>query len=186
MKTVVRYILGTSIAALIVAAPIAYYIYRHRDLRNFAVVRDGVLYRSGQLSRESLKEVIQDHDIKTVITFRCARKPGDPHPDIEEEKYVRKIGLNYYRLPPKGWYTKDGVDLGRKSTKKFCEIVKDPKHYPILVHCFAGKHRTGAYVAVYRMECEGWSNERAIEEMKRYGYDNIEEHKDLLGFLTQY
>jgi protein-tyrosine phosphatase len=40
----------------------------------------------------------------------------------------------------------------------------------VLVHCRAGLHRTGCLVAVYRMEYEGWSARRAIDEMKANGF----------------
>jgi len=56
----------------------------------------------------------------------------------------------------------------------------------VLVHCFAGTHRTGAYVAVYRMEFDGLSNQQAIAELMNNGYSNIGDEMDLLTFLEQY
>ena len=41
-------------------------------------------------------------------------------------------------------------------------VMADPGNYPVLVHCFAGIHRTGAYCAVYRMEFERWDNADAM------------------------
>ena len=73
----------------------------------------------------------------------------------------------------------DGVD-------RFLAVMRDPKNYPVLIHCFAGIHRTGAYCAVYRMEMEGWSNEQAIAELKSYGYVNFDIEDDIRGYLTTY
>ena len=42
---------------------------------------------------------------------------------------------------------------------------------PVFVHCQRGADRTGLAVAVYRVAVEGWSKEKAIEEMVRGGYD---------------
>ena len=53
------------------------------------------------------------------------------------------------------------------SVKQFLDVMKNPANYPVLVHCFAGKHRTGAYCAIYRMEFENWTNDEAIAEIKR-------------------
>jgi hypothetical protein len=36
------------------------------------------------------------------------------------------------------------------------------------------------------MEVEGWSLDRAMNEMRACGYTHIEGDKDLLGFLLQY
>ncbi len=52
--------------------------------------------------------------------------------------------------------------------RKFREVMSDPNNYPVLVHCTAGIHRTGAYCAIYRMEFEHWTNERAIDEVKAF------------------
>src|SRR5439155_1607322 len=65
-------------------------------------------------------------------------------------------------------------------------ILDDPDNYPILIHCFAGIHRTGAYVAIYHMERDRWSNEDAIADLKAGGYDNLDNELDVLGYLQQY
>jgi protein tyrosine/serine phosphatase len=64
--------------------------------------------------------------------------------------------------------------------------MADPKNYPVLVHCFAGIHRTGAYTAIYRMEFEGWSNAKAIAEVKACGYTNLDDEWDILNYLERY
>jgi tyrosine-protein phosphatase SIW14 len=64
--------------------------------------------------------------------------------------------------------------------------MSDPSKYPVLVHCFAGTHRTGAYCAIYRMEQEHWTNAQALAEMKTYGYITLDEEWDILGYLEVY
>ncbi len=182
-----RLSLGGIIVLLLIGGPRLYYNYRNEELRNFHVVRPGMLYRSGQLSLEGLKRVIHDYRIKTVVTLREARVPGEPHPDLEEEDYCRSKEIYHFRLPPRGWVARsDGTNPADERTRRFCEIMSDPRHFPVLVHCYAGKHRTGAYVAVYRMECEGWSNAKAMAEMVQYGYDNLDDHEDLEQYLRDY
>jgi tyrosine-protein phosphatase SIW14 len=73
-----------------------------------------------------------------------------------------------------------------ENVEQFLQILSDPRHHPVLVHCFAGIHRTGAYCAIYRMEFEGWPRERALLEMKSCGYDNLESEYDIRGYLEQY
>jgi protein tyrosine/serine phosphatase len=70
--------------------------------------------------------------------------------------------------------------------RKFREIMADPDNFPVLIHCFAGIHRSGAYCAIYRMEHDHWTNAQAIAELKAHGYDNLDDEWDILGYLEQY
>jgi hypothetical protein len=62
--------------------------------------------------------------------------------------------------------------------------MDNPANYPVLVHCFAGIHRTGAFCAIRRMDHDGFTNEEAIQEMKNLGYTI--EHMDVLPYLRNY
>jgi predicted protein tyrosine phosphatase len=175
------------IAVLLVAGPLWYYFYRSAMFRNFHEVRENVLYRSGQMPLAGLKRVILDHRIRTVVTLRDARRhPELPPPDSGEQKWCQENFINYYRLPPTAWSSTDGSVPAEPMLRKFLEVMRDPDNYPVLIHCMAGINRTGAFCAVYRMEIEHWSNDAAIAEMKRLGYDNIEEHQDLYSYLERY
>jgi tyrosine-protein phosphatase SIW14 len=178
---------GLLIAALLVAGPWWYYSYRTTAVRNLHEVRAGVLYRSGQLTLPGLKHVIQEYGIKTVVSLRDSRKhPDQPPPDAPEEQFCADNFIRYYRLPPVAWSAADGSVPAAASVRQFVEVMRDPANYPVLVHCFAGVHRTGAFCAVYRMEVEHWSNEEALAEMVRCGYDILDEHQDLRSYLVNY
>src|SRR5207302_162263 len=157
--------------------------YRKANFRNFRTVQAGILYRSGQLSRAGLERAIHDYGVRTVITLRESKVPGEPQPDEDEEKFCGKEELWYFRLPhrastgsPTPWLKgKNGSAAVDPNVAKFLKVVDDPKHHPVLLHCTAGTHRTGAYVAIYRMEYERWSNSDAIAELMAKGYDDIVE-----------
>ncbi len=186
MPRSLSYLFAALIAGLLVGGPLVYAKYRHRTLRCFHVVEDGVLYRSGQLTLDGLKRVIHDRGIKSVVTLRDAAQPGQPPPDLEEENYCRSQELNYLRITPQVWWGSDGSVPAAKGVKQFVELMRDPANYPVLIHCFAGVHRTGAYCAVYRMEFHHWDNARAIAELMAHGYINLNEEMDLLSFLENY
>ena len=183
---ILRIALASFIAALIVFAPLAYRSYRESHIRNFAVVREGVLYRSGQLSLHGLKRLIHDYGIKTIITLRDARPADSGDPDTEEEAFCRKEGYNYYRLPPRSWWRIDGYAEAEIGLEQFRKVIDDPSQHPILIHCLRGVHRTGTYCAIYRMDYEGWTNEQAIAELRAHGYDTLDGDWDVLDFLTNY
>jgi tyrosine-protein phosphatase SIW14 len=186
MRALISTCAGCILATMIVAAPFAYRAYDERHFRNFRTVKPGVLYRSGQLSLSGLERICRDHEIRTVITLRESHVPGQPHPDAAEEAYCKKQDIFHFRLPPKCWWSADGSVPAEENVRKFLAIMDDPKHHPVLIHCYAGAHRTGAYCCIFRMEYDRWSTAEALEELQRCGYDHLWEEEDVLGYLSNY
>ena len=56
----------------------------------------------------------------------------------------------------------------------------------MLLHCFRGVHRTGAYSAIFRMEFEGWDNAAALAEMQALGYSTLDDEDDIRSYLERY
>jgi protein tyrosine/serine phosphatase len=167
---------------LLIAGPVAFACHQQAQTRNFRVVRAGVLYRSGQMTLDGLKRVIHDYGIRTVVNLR----EGVTRADVAEETYCVAEEINFLRIPPRNWAEVDGVVPVEEGVRKFKGVMSDPRNYPVLVHCMAGIHRTGAYCAIYRMEFERWSNDRALAEMRACGYSNLDDEWDILGYLEQY
>lgn len=186
MPRFLHYIFAILIAVLLIGGPLGYHWHCRAQIRNFHVVTDRVLFRSGQMSLDGLKRVVHDFGIRTVVTLRDSVSNNDPPPDLTEEEYCKKEEINYYRISPRNWWSADGSVPAEEGMRQFRAVMDDPKNYPVLIHCFAGIHRTGAFCAVYRMEYQHWTNSQAIEEMRRCGYHNIDDEWDLLGYLEQY
>jgi len=178
--------IGTVGVLAAVAAPALFGYHSALEMRNFRVVRDGVLYRSGQMTIPGLRHACHDARIKTVISLRDAHRPGQPAPDLEEEEFCKHEEIHFHRIVLGRWYAEDGTTPAEDGIKRFREIMADPANYPVLVHCLAGIHRTGACCAIYRMEQEHWSNARALAEMKETGYDTLDDEWDILGYLEIY
>ncbi len=49
-------------------------------------------------------------------------------------------------------------------------ILSDPQRQPVYVHCDHGVDRTGMVLAAYRIQVDGWTFERAYEEMRSHGF----------------
>jgi protein tyrosine/serine phosphatase len=189
MVRATRFFLGLLVVAVIVGLPVGYAAYRNANFRNFSVVKPGVLYRSGQMSVAGLDRIVHDHGIRTVITLRDAEVEGDRPPDWREEKYCQEKDIKYIRIrpQPRMWSVPaSGPPAADIAVKRFLSIVDDPANYPVLVHCFAGIHRTGAYVAVYRMEFDHWDNDAALDELRACGYRHLDDEWDVLGYLENY
>lgn len=186
MQRTLHWLLGLALAVFIVIAPFAYARYWEHRLRNFRAMRSGVLYRSGQMTLPGLKQVLREYGIRTVVTLRDAADPNDPPPDWQEEEFCKKEEINYCRISPRRWWSPDGSIPAEKGVSIFRDIMNDPRNYPVLIHCFAGVHRTGAFCAVYRMEYERWSNAQAIAELRACGYRDLDDEWDLLDYLESY
>ena len=189
MARVLTVLLGITFVVLLIVGPAVFAVHDNtHNQRNFRVVREGVLYRSGQPTEKGLKRICHDLGIRTVITLRDAKAPGLPMPERWETAFCEREEINYVRLPPRQWEgTEDKahppVD---ENVQKFLEIMNDPRNHPVLIHCFGGVHRTGAYCAIYRMEFEGWSNIEAMNEMEACGYTTLHEEWDILGYMESY
>jgi tyrosine-protein phosphatase SIW14 len=182
MPLYLRSLFGLTILILVIGGPLWYRKYRHAQLRNLRVVEPAVLYRSGQMTVSGLERVIHDRGIRTVVNLR----DGDARPDQAEEAYCRSKNINYVRIIQTPWSASEGPIPAEQGLARFYEVMRDPRNHPVLLHCFAGHHRTGTYVALYRMEFAGWSNARALEEMIQLGYDTIHGDLDVCNYLQSY
>jgi protein-tyrosine phosphatase len=127
---------------------------------HFDVVKPGILYRSGQLNSDQLADVVAKFGVRTVINFQI---PGD---GVELERAAaRRLQIDFVNLPMPG----DG--LGEEwQFREVLKILDDPDRRPVLVHCARGTCRTGAAVAFYRFERDGWTPEDVASELRRQTY----------------
>jgi protein-tyrosine phosphatase len=82
-----------------------------------------------------------------------------------ERALTRKLGVDFVNLPMPG----DG--LGEEwEFREILKVLDDPARRPVLVHCARGTCRTGAAVAYYRFERDGWTPEDVAGELQRQAY----------------
>lgn len=178
---------GVVVLGLAAAAPLMYASHRQTTIRNFRVVQDGVLYRSGQLSPAAFERVLDEHRIKTVVTLRTVRNPALPYPDAWEADVCAARGVKHIRIIPQVWGPDEKGEIpADRVVKQFLDVVDDPANYPVLVHCFAGIHRTGTLCALFRMEHHRWTADAAITEMQVCGFDPADMHEHIEGYLRTY
>jgi tyrosine-protein phosphatase SIW14 len=178
--------LGAVVVALVVACPLVYSSHQSVYLRGFRVVEDGVLYRSGQLTPASFERVLHEYGIKTVITLRTSRTTSLP-PDTWEETICKAKGINHVRIVPRIWGADEKGEIpAEQGVQTFLSVMETKENHPVLVHCFAGIHRTGTMCAIFRMEFQGWTAESAMEEMQFYGFAPEDMHQHIADYLRNY
>ncbi|MHC4445400.1 MAG: fused DSP-PTPase phosphatase/NAD kinase-like protein [Planctomycetota bacterium] len=139
---------------------------RHHVIpKRFAVVEPGQLYRSGYLQQWPLQRVIDKYDFKTVLCL-MNDQPDNPRQQ-KEDAILKREGINLIRIGMGGDGCADFDLLDRAA-----DIIADNSVRPLLVHCAAGVHRTGASYGAWRMKYCGWSFEKALQEMEKYGYNS--------------
>jgi tyrosine-protein phosphatase SIW14 len=97
-----QFALAAAALAVVVAAPLVYSAHQNTYMRNFRVVEEGVLYRSGQLTPTGFERVLHDYRIKTVITLRTTRTAAAP-PDTWEEGVCAAKNVKHVRIVPRVW-----------------------------------------------------------------------------------
>ena len=170
IRSLARVLGGLLIAVALPGVPGAYLVRRNTAWRNYRVVEPGKLYRSGQLAPGPLDTVLREQGVRTVVSLRTLARPGDLVKEDAEERVCRARGIRYVRsIRPGGSRARTTVPA-QANVDAFLAVVRDPSAGPILVHCFAGLHRTGIFCALYRISCDGWSADEAISEMYAIGY----------------
>jgi len=126
--------------------------------RKWAEVEPG-LYRSGQIHRRLIEDVLREHRIELVVDL-APDEEGDLDNAAEREVTAR-LGIPVLSLSLGGDGSGDPQDyVGALTTA--VEAHRQGKH--VLVHCEAGSERTGAFFLLYRTLVQGWSPADAIAE----------------------
>lgn len=151
----------------VVGGGIAWWLDKGRHYffpKNWGVVEQGRIYRSGRIYGGIVEDALKDHGIKVVVDL-AAGEPDDPDA-VAEAQAVKRLGIRKVDLESLGG--RGTGDVGDYVTA-LDEIVKArDAGEPVLVHCAGGSERTGGVIAVYRMLFDGWSGPRAWDEYASY------------------
>ena len=128
-----------------------------QGIHNFYKVDEHV-YRGAQPTDEGF-QYLAKIGVKTVIDLRGA---GEGRRD--EESIVTAAGMKYLNIPMTGLTPPTEAEI-----TQILGILEDGTTGPVFVHCMRGADRTGAVIASYRIEHDGWDNARALKEAMANG-----------------
>ncbi len=149
------------------------------DAMNFGIVNVN-LSRSGLPSDKDLEYLRNEMKVKTLINF-CT-KTNVSH---EEEK-AKQLGFTYIHFPWSAhFYNILRLNYYWRIAEALLVLLRDETNYPIHVHCFHGRERTGMMIAIYRMVVDQYSFVEALDEMKQYHF-NPYYHPTLVMFLLAF
>ena len=146
--------------------------------KNFGVVKEGTLYRSGELTPSATERVVSERHIKTIIDLG-----GYSNDEVGErvaQRTAEALGVErrVFRL--------EGDGTGNPNAYvEALRIITDPARQPVLVHCSAGSQRTSACVLLYREIVQGRPIAGEMHEAYAHGHDPVKNTK-LKPYLEQW
>lgn len=151
----------------------------HVYVRNFGVVEEGRIYRSGRLTPLTLRRLARKLKLRTVIDLGAYWH--DSARDRALERAAAKLGLTRHRCRGlKG----DGTG-NPNAYLHALRAMADPANHPVLIHCAAGADRTGAVVILYRVACGSQTLDQAFEEARRHRHDPVR-NESMLAFVRSH
>ena len=171
-RRLVRWALFILVGMLLLALPqlvtdstvISSYVAHVMFENNFHAVVPGRVFRSGEMSNESLARLIDENKIATILDLRLSgARPEDT--GLTEEDVAKAKGVVYRHIPlqssrvPEPW-------------RMNCLIEEIQKaQTPVLIHCSSGTHRTGVAAGIWLMLREGGTLNQALDQLNlRYGF----------------
>lgn len=138
------------------------------------------IYRGGQPSDAALQR-LADLGFKTIVSLLNAGDgPQDAADVAREREIVTRRGVTFINLP-----IPDGDVPSAATIDELIRIASDSDRHPVFVHCLWGRDRTGAVIAAYRIHANGDTTERALTEMRSFGYERAM-YPELEQFVRDY
>lgn len=125
-----------------------------------SVVAPGKIIRGGEPPLWQISELQKKYGLKTIISL-----DSDEKATVKERAVATALGINHIWLPmPSIFYPKDST------VSKVLKAMSDPKNYPLYIHCYHGRDRTGLMVGLYRVFRQKWHPYVAYDEMRKFDF----------------
>lgn len=138
--------------------PVATHILEEKPV-NFASVDKGI-YRSGFPTHKNFS-FLAKLKLRSIICL-CTEEYPTPN-----RKFIVDENIQLFHFGMDGNKESKGIRMPKDKVCKALNVIMDPKNHPILIHCNAGKHRTGCIVGCYR-KLKRWSIPVILQEYTRY------------------
>jgi len=172
-----------------------YYVWHVHFNYRFEEISKDKVYKSALIKPERLEEFLISNNIKTVIDLLDAGVQDSLNPakqkEIDMEDKAITLINKEHNLNIKHINIPSGQVPTYKTLSKFYKVLDNKDNYPVLIHCYHGTGRAQIYSAIYRLEYEGWENEKAREKtrfiVEGFGYrSSFSKGKGKGDFLINY
>jgi protein tyrosine/serine phosphatase len=134
----------------------------------FAEVSPGAIYRGGRPTAEHIEHLVADQSIRTILSLTdTTNRPEEK----QAQAVADRLRLHMLRVPMPGNGVGDLDELERAA-----DLLADQSSWPIYFHCAAGKQRSNAVLAAYRLKYCGRTVDQVLAELQeRYDLDPVDE-----------
>ena len=143
---------------------------RHHRFKHLAVHEHGMVYRSAWLDPDAFAEVIEEHQIRTVVNL-CSPDEFPRSRCEEQRRAVESTGARLIELEMTTNVFPETPDVGQH-----IELMANPDNYPMLVHCQHGVTRTAKFLAIYDVVYRNKSADESLAEQPTFGRSDHNVH----------
>jgi protein tyrosine phosphatase (PTP) superfamily phosphohydrolase (DUF442 family) len=129
----------------------------------------------GQPSEKAFAKVAASR-FRSVLSLRTA----DEGIDLKRERsLVEENGLRYFNIPVVSSAPR------AEQADEFVKLVSEKSNHPMLINC-ASANRVGAFMMIYRVLEQGWSEEKALDEALKIGLRGDELKKFAQSYIARH
>jgi protein tyrosine/serine phosphatase len=142
-------------------------LVQHFHIKNFCVVKEHILYTSGQPRRMDYTRLLYKYHIGTIVNLRTAAEHREKNWYNEEIAWVRNNGVKYFELPVDRSISRADYFPDRATQQRFLDIMRDKNNLPVLLHGSSGRKRVSMLAAVWLIKNQGFSTEQTVKLVER-------------------
>jgi protein tyrosine/serine phosphatase len=131
-----------AVILLIIAAVII--LFRHFHIKNFRIIRPGVLYTSGQPRGMDYTRLLYKYHIATIVNVRSPSEHREQNWYNEETTWAKSSGVSYIEMPIEKGHFPD-----KQTQEQFLAIMADKNKLPVLLHGSSDNRRVAMLAAVW-------------------------------------
>ena len=147
--------------AIIVCAIVL--LIRNFIIRDFVVIKRGVLYTSTQPRGMEYTRLLYKYHIATIVNIRPVSEHLEENWRNEEITWTRINGVNYIEMP----IDRKNYFPDQQTQQRFIEIMSKKENLPVLLHGSSDDRRVAMLVAVWLGKNEGYASPQVLDVVKK-------------------
>jgi uncharacterized protein (TIGR01244 family) len=136
---------------------------------------DNSFATGGQPTEQAFAKIAAS-GFRSVLSLRG---PGEGVDFARERSLVEKAGMRYFNIPVVSSAPR------AEQANEFIKLVREKSNHPMLINC-ASANRVGAFMMIYRVLEQGWSQEKALEEALKIGLRGDELKTFAQSYIAQH
>jgi protein tyrosine phosphatase (PTP) superfamily phosphohydrolase (DUF442 family) len=171
--------LPTGLITILLIATAVVLLVKHFHIKDFCIIKPGVLYTSGQPRGMDYPRLLYKYHIATIVNIRPASEHRDQNWHSEEISWTKSNSVNYIEMPlEKGRFLPD-----KQTQEKFLAIMTDKNNLPTLLHGSSDDKRVAMLMAVWLQKNQRYTFEQTVKAVREIIGDK-ELTKDEITFIT--